>query len=104
MAGSNRETDTAAGALAQAGQMNIPLKLVTAPPLQLWEELAVEARTYIDLLERLKMTPLDAPGRHELEKELMSSLSHLQVHSLVLEEGVIDSLELTDDLADSNDD
>jgi hypothetical protein len=75
-----------------------PISLPTAPAYELWAELAEEAGRYIRLLDELTRpaSDLDAEQREKLEGELMDSLSHLRVHSQVLDESVIDALELAD--------
>jgi hypothetical protein len=93
-----------AGTAAQAGKLNSPLGLPGAPSTPLWDELADEAERYAQLLAQLKRTPRSAPERAALERDLMDSLSHLRVHSEVLDEGVLEALELADDLAAAADD
>jgi hypothetical protein len=74
------------------------LDLPTVPPVEVWDELAEEARRFCDLLEKLKATPVGVPKRSELERAMLRSLEHLQIHAHVLEERVTDALELADEL------
>lgn len=75
-----------------------PISLPTAPAYELWAELAEEASCYARLLDKLAnpANDLNAERREKLERELMDSLSHLRVHSQVLDESVNDALELAD--------
>lgn len=101
MAQTHRETRKASQNPAQAGVTL--LSLPTAPPVSVWDELADEASRYVELLERLKASPSGAPGRDDLEAELMGSLEHLQMHSEVLERAVTRAALLADDLHDAQD-
>ena len=80
--------------------MNTPLGLPTAPPVEVWDELAVEAARYISLLEAWRAPPAHQTSEQRLETEklLLDSLSHLQMHSQVLNESVEDALDLADQL------
>jgi hypothetical protein len=69
------------------------------PSALIWDELADEAKTYLALLERLKVTPLDAPEREGLEDEIISSLNHLVVHGSVLYSKVDEAIENSEDVA-----
>ncbi len=76
------------------------LDLPTVPPVEVWDELAEEAQRFCDLLEKLKATPIGEPKRSELERAMLRSLEHLQIHAQVLEERVTDALELADELGE----
>lgn len=78
--------------------MNAPLDLPTAPPLEVWEELAEEAQRYAELLRTWKGA--DAAQRKALDAELLSSLSHLRVHSQVMDDAVEEAMDLADELED----
>jgi len=53
----------------------------------LFEELAAEAKVYIDLVRRLKSMPEKDSRREDLEGELYGSIAHLSTHAtLLLEE------------------
>lgn len=88
------EKETAAGAVST------PLGLPTAPPVEVWDELAAEAARYISLLEawRAPSPHQTAEQRLKTEKFLLDSLSHLQMHSQVLNESVEEALDLADQL------
>ncbi len=54
---------------------------------ELLEELAAEAKVYIELLRKLKSMPESDPRRADLEGELYGSIAHLSTHAtLLLEE------------------
>jgi hypothetical protein len=95
MAKAERTLPKAVRAQTQTGQAQVssPISVSHMPPLVVWEELAEEAERYVALLRQLKRTPLDAPERDGLEHDLMDSLSHLQMHSQVLEASVVTALE-----------
>ena len=84
-----RETQT-------AGAMSAPLGLPTAPPLAVWEELAEEAQRYLELLSAWK--DADPTERTVLDGKLVSSLSHLRVHSQVMDDALEEAMMLADDL------
>jgi len=58
-----------------------------------WEELAGEAENYLALLRKLERMPLGAEGREDWEDKMVSSLSHLAVHSAVLYRSVDEAIE-----------
>ncbi len=82
--------------------MNSPLSVPLAPPAQLWVELSEEADRYSYLLQILieQAHELSDENRAQVEDELVQSLSHIQMHSHVLNEILVDALELADDLED----
>jgi hypothetical protein len=54
----------------------------------LWNELADEARHYLELVEALKKLPADHPDRDVLETSLYGSLSHLEIHARGMNEAI----------------
>ena len=94
MASANRQKARAAGAQAALSYPVLTLPGVVGNLI--WRELAEEASVYTDLLQRLEHTPLDAPERENLEDEILSSLSHLAVHSAVLYKSVDQAIEAED--------
>jgi hypothetical protein len=54
----------------------------------LWDELADEARHYLELVDALKKIPVDHPDRDVLETALYGSLSHLEIHARVMNETI----------------
>ncbi|MDQ3397984.1 MAG: hypothetical protein M3511_09475 [Deinococcota bacterium] len=91
----NRAVREAARAAAETGQAQVspPISVPHMPPMVVWDELAEEAERYVLLLRQVKKTPQDTPEREKLESDLMDSLSHLQMHSQVLEASVVEALE-----------
>jgi hypothetical protein len=87
-------------AKAPKGQEALGYPVLTLPGVvsnRFWNELAEEARAYINLLDRLTRTATDASEREELEDRMISSLSHLAMHSSVLYESVDEAIENSDD-------
>jgi hypothetical protein len=76
--------------------MNNPLSVPASPPTLLWLELVEEAQRYVKLVLTLTEADLPLEEREKLEEELLQSLSHLAVHSKVLDESVLEALELAD--------
>ena len=76
--------------------MNAPLGLPTAPPLAVWDELAEEAQRYLELLKAWK--DADAAQRSALDAQLTDSLSHLRVHSQVMDDAIEEAMNLADEL------
>lgn len=65
-----------------------------------WEELAGEAENYLALLRKLERMPLEADDRESWEEKMVSSLSHLAVHSAVLYRSVDEAIEDQDEQDD----
>ena len=84
-----RETQT-------AGAMSAPLGLPTAPPLAVWEELAEEAQRYLELFSAWK--DANPTERKALDGKLIGSLSHLRVHSQVMDDALEEAMMLADEL------
>jgi hypothetical protein len=59
-----------------------------------WDELAEEARHYLELIQALKQTPAEHPDREVLETALYGSLSHLEVQARVMNETINAELEV----------
>jgi hypothetical protein len=99
MAGEHKDLGGALRAASEARALNNPLSAPGSPPAELWLELAHEAHEFIELVTLLvSAQALPREAREELEQRLLSSLSHLQMHSQVLDESVTDALDLADQL------
>jgi hypothetical protein len=54
----------------------------------LLDELAEEAKRFVELLEELKGTPKDSEKYDELDGEVYASVVHLKVHAATLQESL----------------
>ena len=59
----------------------------------LWDELADEARHYLELIAALKQLPLQHADRDVLETALYGSIAHLEGHARVMGETMDAELE-----------
>jgi hypothetical protein len=84
----------------EGATVDAPLGLPTAPPLEVWEELAEEAQRYTELLRAWKAA--GPSERKTLDDELLGSLSHLRVHSQVMEDIIEEAMDLADQLEEHN--
>lgn len=59
----------------------------------LWDELADEARHYLELIAALKQLPPQHADRDVLETALYGSIAHLELHARVMSETIDAELE-----------
>lgn len=87
----------------QGSQSISLLNLPEMPPLEIWEELADEARNYLHWLGvwRELQTGSDPKALENCEQELLGSLSHLRVHSEVMSETIEEALDLADQVEEA---
>jgi len=73
--------------------VHAPISLPDAPPMEVWDELALEAMRFLKLHVSLKAAPLSDTERQILERDMLRSLTFLRVNTEKLERAVNEALE-----------